>query len=345
MTNRQWLLAARPDGSARESDFAWREAPVPELADGQILVRTVYLSLDPTNRVWMNEADSYLPALRTGDVMRGIALGVVERSRTPRFAEGDLVQGLLGWQEYCVTDGADLSKLPKGLPVPLTACLGLLGHIGLSAYFGLLEVGKPKPGETLVVSAAAGAVGSLAGQIGKIKGCRVAGIAGTREKCRWLTGELGFDAAIDYRTEDLEESLKRHCPGGVDVYFENVGGAILEAVLNRINIGARIVLCGLISMYNAAEPPPGPRNLATVLIRRARMEGFICTDFAHRAEEAYRDLIGWYLSGKLKYRVDVVDGLENAPRALNKLFDGSNQGKLLVRVGAEPQGAPAVVSS
>src|SRR5437660_813938 len=224
-TNQQWLIAARPEGLVKESDFQWQESPAPSPGEGEVLVRSVYLSLDPTNRVWMNEAESYLPALAIGDVMRGGAIGVVEESRHASFAKGDFVQGLLGWQQYSVSPGAALSKLPKGLPVPMTAFFGL-GHIGLTAYFGLLDICQPKPGETLVVPTAAGAVGSLVGQIGKIKGCRVAGLTGSDEKCAWLK-ELGFDAAINYKTESVAEGFERHCPQGIDVYFDNVGGDIL----------------------------------------------------------------------------------------------------------------------
>jgi NADPH-dependent curcumin reductase CurA len=334
-TNRQWLVAARPSGLAKEADFQWREAPIGEPGDGQVLVRTVYISLDPTNRVWMNAADSYLPALPIGEVMRGGAIGVVEESRNSGFASGDIVQGLLGWQQYSLSDGAGLSKLPKGLPVPMTAFFGLLGHIGLTAYFGLLDICDPKPGETLVVSTAAGAVGSLVGQIGKIKGCHVVGLTGSDGKCRWIKDELGFDAAINYKTENVPESLKRHCPKGIDIYFDNVGGAILEAVLNLLRLRARISVCGMISQYNADQPAPGPANLANLIMYRARMEGFLCTDYMNRAEEAFTAMIGWLLQGKLKYRVDVVQGLENAPRTLQKLFDGSNAGKLIVQVGPE----------
>ena len=334
-TNRQWLLAARPHGLAKESDFQWKEGTLGEPTDGQILVRTVYLSLDPTNRVWMNDADSYLPALALGNVMRGGGIGVVEESRHPGFAKGDIVQGLLGWQQYSLSDGAGLGKLPKGLPVPLTAFFGVLGHIGLTAYFGLLDIGQPQAGETLVISTAAGAVGSLVGQIGKIKGCRVVGLTGSDQKCAWIRNELGFDAAINYKTENVYESLKRHCPQGIDVYFDNVGGAILEAVLNLINLKARIPVCGMISQYNADRPAPGPSNLANLIMKRARMEGFLCTDYMPRAEKAFTQMIGWLMQGKLKYRVDVVEGLENAPRALLKLFDGSNTGKLIVQVGPE----------
>ncbi len=309
---------------------------MPALGEGQVLVRLVYLSLDPTNRVWMNAADSYLPALKLGEVMRGGGIGVVEESRHGDFAAGDLVQGLLGWQHYAVLPGPALTKLPKRLPVPATAFFGLLGHIGLTAYFGLLDICKPQPGETLVVSTAAGAVGSLVGQIGKIKGLRVVGLTGSDDKCHWIKGELGYDAAINYKTENVRQALERHCPEGIDVYFDNVGGETLETVLDLINLRARISVCGMISHYNDGQSPaPGPRNLANLVMKRARMEGFLCTDYSNRAEEAFTAMIGWHLQGKLKYRVDVVQGLENTPKALGKLFDGTNTGKLIVQAGPE----------
>jgi NADPH-dependent curcumin reductase len=335
-TNCQWCLAARPQGIVQDSDFAWKEVDVPALADGQVLVRNIYLSLDPTNRVWMNDADSYLPKLPLGAVMRGLAIGAVEESKNPKLAAGDIVQGLLNWQEFVVIDGSSLTKLPTLPGVPLTAFLGLLAHIGLTAYFGLLDVGQAKEGETLVVSTAAGAVGSITGQIGKIKGMHVVGLTSTDEKCKWIKDDLGYDAAINYKTENVHAALKQHCPKGIDVYFDNVGGEILEAVLNHVNLRARVVLCGAITQYNSDQPAPGPRNLAVLIMRRARMEGFIVTDYLARAEAASRDLLQWVAQGKLKYRVDVVEGLENAPSALRKLFDGSNTGKLLVKVGPEP---------
>lgn len=333
--NRQWCLATRPVGSIAESNFEWRQEPLPTLEEGQILVRNIYLSLDPTNRGWLNEGDNYLPPVAIGEVIRGFGIGVVEQSRNVNFSEGTFVRGFLGWQDYAVTDGTNLSELPKDPSIPVTAYLGLFGFIGMTAYFGLLDIGKPKVGETLVVSGAAGAVGSLVGQIGKIQGCRVVGIAGSEEKCRWLKDELGFDAAINYKTESVLESLQQHCPDGIDVYFENVGGEILDAVLSLINLRARIVLCGLISQYNATEPVPGPYNFVNILIKRAKLEGFIVLDYFDRAQEALADLNQWYAQGKIKYRVDVIDGLENAPSTINKLFDGTNQGKLIIRVSEE----------
>ena len=330
--NRQWRLAARPVGRLKDSDFQFTREAAPAPRDGEVLIRNLYLSLDPTNRGWVNETASYLPPVQIGDVMRGSAIGIVEQSRNPAFAEGANVQGLLGWQDYAISDGSGLLLLPANAGVPLTAFFGLFGHIGLTAYYGLLDIGQPKPGETLVVSAAAGAVGSLVGQIGKIKGCRVVGIAGSDEKCRWIVDDLGFDSAINYKSEPVVEGLKKHCPDGIDIDFENVGGQILDAVLSLINLRARIVLCGLISQYNATEPVPGPYNFVNILIRRARVEGFIVMDYTNRAPQAAADLAKWLAEGRIKYRIDEVEGLERAPEALNRLFDGENIGKLVVKI-------------
>lgn len=332
-------MAARPVGQIKESDFEYREEPIPTPKDGEILVRTIYLSLDPTNRAWMSDIEQYMPPVEIGEVMRGGIIGVVEESKNENFKPGDLVSGLLGWQDYAITDcnsSALINRLPNPLPVPLTALMGPLGMTGFTAYFGLLDIGQPKEGETVVVSAATGAVGSIVGQIAKIKGCRVVGITGSDEKCRLLQEELGFDAAINYKTADLESAIAQACPDGVDVYFDNVGGAILDAVLTKINLHARIPLCGLISAYNATEPVPGPYNYSQILIKRARVQGFIILDYAPRYSEAIRDIGEWLKEGKIKYAVDIVEGLENAPKAILKLFDGNKKGKLVVKVSEEP---------
>lgn len=329
--NHQWRLVSRPVGNLRESDFQWVESTIPELGDSQVLVRILYLSLDPTYRMWA-AADTYLPAVKLGDVMRGITIGIVEKSRHPGFPEGAHVQGLLGWQQYAVCNGNELTILPEIPGIPLDAHFGLFGHIGMTAYFGLIDIAQPRAGETLVVSAAAGAVGSLVGQIGKISGCHVVGIAGSDQKRRWLVDDLGFDAVINYKQEDVAAGLQASCPNGIDIDFENVGGSILEAVLAKINLNARIVLCGLISGYNATSPQPGPANFANILVRRATVKGFIVLDYAPRALEAMSALGQWYREGRLKYRIDQVEGLNQAPSALSRLFTGENIGKLLVKL-------------
>lgn len=333
--NQQWKLRARPQGRAKESDFEWSEAATPELGDGQILVRIIYLSLDPTNRVWMEPVDTYMPMLPLGSVMRGVTIGVIEASRQRGFSEGDFVQGLGGWQSYYAGDASGWTKLPRVPGLPLTAFFGAMGHIGFTAYFGLMDIGQPKAGETLVVSAAGGAVGSLAGQMGKIAGCRAVGITGSDDKCAWITSELGFDAAVNYKKENLREALEAACPKGIDIDFENAGGGILEAVLERINLGARVAVCGLISQYNAERPPAGPANFGLILTKRARVQGFLVTDFSSRFGEATAQIVQWLQQGKLKYRIDMVEGLQQAPAALNRLFDGANTGKLLVKVSEE----------
>ncbi len=300
-----------------------------------MLVRQILLSLDPASRGWAGPSPTYLPPVPLGSVMRGLGLGVVEESRYAGLAPGDYVQGLLGWQTHAVVDGAGLGRIERDPALPLEAYPAVLSYVGATAYFGLLEVGQPKQGDTLVVSAAAGAVGSLVGQIGKIVGCRVIGIAGSEAKCAWLR-ELGFDAAINYKQEPVLSRLRRLCPDRIDVHFENVGGAILDAALALLNTRARVVICGLISQYNEAVPPPGPRFLGNVLMRRARIEGFIVTDYGHRFREAFGPLAQWMAEGRLRYRTDIVDGLEHAPVAVNRLFEGSNVGKLLVRVSEDP---------
>ena len=336
--NRQWRLTRRPVGMAKESDFEWREEPVPAPGPGQMLVRNEYLSLDPLSRAWMWQEDTNLPAQPLGSVMRGITIGTIEASNGAAFADGTVVLGALGWQDYAVTDGTSdflmpLQHDPESSP---TIHLGLLGPVGMTAYFGLLDIGKPKAGETLVVSSAAGAVGSLVGQIGKLYGCRVIGIAGSEAKCRWITEELGFDAAVNYKTESVYKRLQVCCPRGIDIYFDNVGGSMLEDALNLLNMHARIVVSGMVSLYNdiggTLNFPGGPNNLLNLMTRRARMEGFVCMDYRSRATEAIQTLTAWHRAGKIRYRLSVVDGLRNAPRALNKVFDGSSSGKLVVKM-------------
>lgn len=334
--NRQWRLSARPTGPVDESLFSWGEEPIPALtADGQILVRTLYLSADPAQRAWMAR-ETYLPIIPLGDVMRSFAVARVEESRHPGYARGDLVQGLFGWQDYALVDATApgvLSKVPPGVPIPMA--LSVLGITGLTAYFGLLDVGRVAEGETVVVSGAAGATGSVAGQIARIKGCRVIGIAGGADKCAWLVKEAGFSEVIDYKSEDVRARFKELCPKGIDVYFDNVGGDILDAALARLALRGRVVLCGAISGYDTAEPPPGPKNYTNLIVKRGRMEGFIVTDFVKRFGEAGKELGAWVAAGKIKDQVDIQEGLENAPKTLRRLFSGENKGKQILKI-ADP---------
>ncbi len=332
--NTQILLASRPEGLPTADNFEIVRQPVREPDDGEVLVRNVFLSLDPAMRGWMADRKSYIRPVAIGEVMRGMTTGVVVASRAPGFSPGDRVSGVLGWQSHATTPGKHLHRLPPG--VSLSLALGPLGMTGLTAYFGLLDVGQPAAGETVVVSGAAGAVGSVVGQIAKLKGCRAVGTAGSDEKCRWLTEDLGFDGAVNYKTAgDLHLEIERHCPKGVDVYFDNVGGETLDTVLRSINRGARVVICGAISQYNATEPVPGPGNYLSLLVNRARMEGFIVFDYEKRYPEALTELGRWVGEGAIQAREDIADGLENAPEALLRLFDGSNTGKLLVRIAPE----------
>jgi NADPH-dependent curcumin reductase CurA len=331
-TNRQIRLAHRPEGRVKRSDFDSVAGEVPAVGPGQILVRTRYLSLDPTNRVWV-ERDSYLPKVEIGAVMRGVGLAEVIESQSADYKAGDLVIGMVGWQEVAALDTAGPNKpmrLPPGLPFPQPAFLGALGVTGITAYFGLLELGKPKAGETVVVSAAAGAVGTVAGQIAKLQGCRVVGIAGSADKCRWLTSELGFDAAICYRDADWKAQLERACPDGIDIDFENVGGDVMNTVIAQMNLRGRVVLCGLISEYNESKRMLGPYD--TILMKRLTVAGFIILDYAPRFMEAVMQLGQWMMQGKLRHVDTIVDGLDAAPEALNMLFDGGNRGKLIVKV-------------
>ncbi len=330
--NTQIRLAARPVGEPRPSDWATTREPVPEPAEGEIVVRVLLLSLDPAMRGWMNEGKSYVPPVGLGEVMRAGALGRVIASRHPRFAVGDHVVGTFGVQEYAVSDGKGVIRVdPARAPLPVW--LGALGMTGMTAYFGLLEIGRPVAGETVVVSGAAGATGSVAGQIAKISGCRVVGIAGGAEKCRYVVEELGFDACVDYKAPDWKKALREACPAGVNVYFDNVGGDILDAVLPRLAMHGRIVLCGAVSQYNSVGGMKGPSNYMALLVYRARMEGFVVFDYAPRFPEAAAALAGWIAEGKLRTRETVVEGgLAAFPEAFGRLFTGESVGKLLLRV-------------
>jgi NADPH-dependent curcumin reductase CurA len=332
--NHQFRLAARPQGMVGREHFDYVEEPVSELADGQVLVKTAYISLDPAMRGWMSEGRSYIPPVEIGEVMRAGTVGTVVESKGQKLAVGDHVSGWLGVQEYAVCEENEVFKVVPG-EIGLPTYLGALGMPGVTAYFGLLDVGAPKEGETVVVSGAAGAVGSVVGQIAKIKGCRVVGIAGGPDKCGWIVEELGFDAAIDYKSEDVGEALRKQCPEGIDVYFDNVGGEILDAALARLARGARVPICGAISQYNNLEAMKGPSNYMSLLVNRARMEGFVVIDYMSRAPEATREMAGWIAEGKLIAREDVVEGFDSFPEALQKLFRGENVGKLVLKVGAE----------
>src|SRR5215207_9724810 len=337
--NRRIALASRPVGEPKPTDFRLEKGPIPEPGPGQVLLRTLWLSLDPYMRGRMSDAKSYAKPVGLGEVMTGGTVGEVMRSNDPKFSPGDIVLGMGGWREYAVMDGKELRKLdPKA--APLSTHLGILGMPGMTAYTGLLNIGQPKAGETVAVAAATGPVGSLVGQIAKRKGCRAVGIAGGSEKCRALTEEFGFDAAVDHSAPDLAEKLKAASPKGIDIYFENVGGAVWDAVFPLLNDFARIPVCGLIANYNMTELPPGPDRtpplFRAVLTKRLTIRGFIVWDFAAQAREFATEVGGWLREGRIKYREDVVDGLENAPRAFMGLLKGKNFGKLVVRVA--PQG-------
>jgi NADPH-dependent curcumin reductase len=334
LTNHLFRLAARPVGMPKRDDWTYAEEAVREPDEGELLAKVLYISLDPAMRGWMNEGKSYIPPVGIGELMRAGALGRVIASKDAAYAVGDYVYGTFGVQEYAVVKGKTVTKVdPKIAPLPVY--LGTLGMPGMTAYFGLLDVGQPKPGETVVVSGAAGAVGSVVGQIAKIKGCRVVGIAGGAEKCQYVVKDLGFDAAIDYHREDVKEALRRHCAKGVDIYFDNVGGDILDAALSQLARGARIVICGAISQYNNTDGVHGPKNYLSLLVNRASMKGMVVFDYAERYGAAAREIAGWMSAGKLKSREHVVDGLETFPETLLKLFKGENIGKLVLKV-ADP---------
>lgn len=335
LTNRQLRLKNRPEGLVKREDFELQQHTVPDLKDGDVLVRVLYLSMDPTNRVWMSDVPQYMPPVAIGEVMRALGLGRVVASKSPHYAEGDLVQGLLGWQDYAVIEDQrrkDYVKLPKNPGVPLPTLMGACGFSGITAYYGLTEIAPVQPGETLVVSAAAGSVGSIAGQIGKLRGARVVGIAGGADKCRHLVEELGFDAAVDYKAENWKQALAAATPDGVHVNFENVGGPVMRGVLSRMVNGGRVALCGLIANYaNGGKPSD---DYSVIIVKRLTVRGFLAFDYAD-TQKAVQELVGWVTSGRIKAEETIEDGLENAPLVLNKLFEGTNRGKLLLRIAGD----------
>ena len=336
--NRQWLLAKRPDGMIGPDNFKYTETPVPTPGDQEVLIRNLYFSFDPTQRNWMVDRPSYLPPVGLGEVMRAGSVGQVVESRHSDFNVGDLVQTTGCWQDYVVLAPGEgpmgLNVLPPGVPPELM--LSVLGITGITAYFGLLDVGKPIAGDTVLVSGAAGATGSVAAQIARIKGCRVVGIAGGPEKCAWLTDSAKLDVAIDYKAGDLDAQIGAACPEKWNVFFDNVGGSTMQAALNHISLNARIAMCGGISGYNDIEPQPGPNNLMNLVTNRGRMEGFIILDYLHRAAEAVQELIGWVGSGEIQYQVDVQEGFDNIPATLQRLYTGQNKGKQLLKI-ADPE--------
>jgi NADPH-dependent curcumin reductase CurA len=328
--NRQWLYVRQPAGKISKETFQWAETAIPSVGDGEALVRTRMLSLDPANRAWMM-GKTYRDALAPGQVMSGFAIGEVVESKAPGLAKGDIVEGDWGWQDYAALPARRLTK--RTTKAPLELLVGPLSVTGLTAYFGLLEVGRPKPGDTVLVSAAAGAVGTMVGQIAKLAGCKVVGTAGGQDKCDWIVRELGFDAAVDYKAGGVRRALAAACPDGIDVYFDNTGGPVLEAALSLMNLHGRIVCCGNVSQYDVEKPGPGPMAVpGLVVTKRLRMEGFIVMDFYDRRAEAEARLARWVEQGRIKAIVDVVDGLEKAPEALIGLFEGKNRGKMAVRV-------------
>jgi NADPH-dependent curcumin reductase CurA len=333
--NRQWILKRRPRADLVADDLSWVNAEIPRPRTGEFLVRNLYLSCDPTQRSWA-AGDTYFKAIPIGGVMRSFTVGQIIESRDARYVPGQLVQGLFGWQDYALSSHAaefPIMNVPDG--VGIETAMSVLGTTGITAYFGLLEIGAAKSGETLVVSSAAGSTGSIVGQIGKIIGCRVVGIAGGPDKCRYVTEELGFDAAIDYKSENIVTRLRELCPGGIDVYFDNVGGRVLDAALANLAMRGRIVLCGAISTYNRSAAAVGPANYLKLLVMRGRMQGFVVVDFMPRADEALDAIGTWVRQGRIRDRVDLQYGLENAPSVLARLFSGQNFGKQLLKI-ADP---------
>ena len=339
LTNHQVRLAKRPVGTPTRENWSFTTEPVAEPAAGGVLVKTLALSLDPAMRGWMNDAKSYIPPVGIGEVMRAGGVGKVIASQNPKYAVGDLVSAGLGVQEYMLVAEDQIKRNGMFKIDPrlgsITQWLNVLGMPGMTGYFGLLDIGQPRPGDTVVVSGAAGAVGQTVGQLAKIKGCRVVGIAGGRAKCDWVVNELGFDACIDYKAGNVKADLKEHCPKGVDIYFDNVGGEILDDVLARIGRGARIIICGAISQYNNTTPVQGPKNYLSLLVNRARMEGMVVFDYAERFPIAVAELAGYLKDGRMKSKEDIVQGLETFPEALMKLFTGENFGKLVLQVAQD----------
>lgn len=336
--NRQWLLKQRPQGMVTIDDFSYHEAaiPTPNLSAGEVLVKNLYLSFDPAMRGWMDDKPSYLPPAKLSQPMRANAVAQVIQSENPQLPADSLVQGMFGWQEYALAKPDDLfpaMPLPEGTPPSMP--LSIFGGTSLTAYFGLLSVGALKAGETVLVSGAAGATGSVAAQIAKIKNCRVIGIAGGKEKCAWLLNDCKLDAVIDYKQEDITQHLAKLCPDGVDVFYDNVGGSTLQAGIEHMAERGRIVLCGQISSYNDNEPQPGPNNMMKLVENRIRMEGFIMMDFMDRVDEAMNDLVSWVMAGKIRYREDIQQGFDNIPTTFLRLFTGKNTGKQLLKL-ADP---------
>ena len=327
--NQKWILKERPTGLVDDSNFLFIEEDLPEINDGEILIQTEYLSVDPTQRMWLTDIPGYLPPIQIDEVIRSGGMGRVIASKNERFNEGELVNGFVGWQTHLISDGKGFRKVPELLPIP--TMLNVLGLTGITAYFGLLDIGQPKEGETVVVSGAAGATGSVVAQIAKIKGCNVIGIAGGEEKCGWLE-ECGLDHVIDYKATKATKEIRRVTENGIDIYFDNVGGPLLEAVLYQINQKARIVICGAISNYASTDLPVGPRNLSSLIINRAKMEGFLVLDYLDRTDEAIQELSKWLTDGKIKHREDVQEGIENCPSTLNRLFTGQNIGKQILKI-------------
>lgn len=334
LTNREILLASRPVGMPTEENFSLVENPVPNISEGEVLIKTLYLSVDPYMRGRMRGVRTYVDPFEIGKPLTGGVVGKVIESSHPNFKAGEIVEGRLNWADYSTSDGSNIRKVDPSI-APISTAIGAVGMPGLTAYFGLLYIGKPNEGETVVVSGAAGAVGTIVGQIAKIKGCRVVGIAGSDEKCQYLVNELGFDVAINYKTENVLDSLKNACPNGIDVYFDNVGGEISDSVMSLINYKSRTVLCGQIAQYNDVQPKLGPRILGQLIQRSSMMQGFIVGDFKEKNDEGYSQLGKWVQSGKIKYHENIVDGLENAPKAFIGLFKGENIGKQIVKVSEE----------